>query len=122
MAAPRPAQGGASCKSQGYGGGGGTQCNLRPKIAAGAPGRGGLKGAKNNLQMEPTREQHALLQNTMHGALQRCTQVHDFAVPRQIAAFRINRYEVGMAYGSHLDNPLIGYTETLRSDISMTGS
>lgn len=81
---------------------------------------GYLKGAKNNLQMEATREQQALLQNTMLGALQRCTEFHDFAVPRHIAAFRINRYRIGMAYGSHLDNPLIGDTETLRSDISMT--
>lgn len=81
---------------------------------------GYLKGAKNNLQMEATQEQNALLQNTMLGALQRCTQFHDFTVPRHIAAFRINRYRVGMAYGSHLDNPLIGDSETLRSDISMT--
>ncbi len=81
---------------------------------------GYLKGAKNNLQMEATQEQQALLQNTLLGALQRCTEFHDFAVPRHIAAFRINRYRVGMAYGSHLDNPLIGDTETLRSDLSMT--
>ena len=81
---------------------------------------GYLKGAKNNLQMEATQEQHALLQNTMLGALQRSIPFHDFAVPRHIADFRINRYEVGMAYGSHLDNPLIGDSETLRSDISMT--
>ncbi len=81
---------------------------------------GYLKGAKNNLQMEATQEQQALLQNTLLGALQRCTEFHDFAVPRHIAAFRINRYRVGMAYGSHLDNPLLGDTETLRSDISMT--
>ena len=41
-------------------------------------------------------------------------------MPRHIAAFRIDRYRVGMAYGNHLDNPLIGDSETLRSDISMT--
>ncbi len=81
---------------------------------------GYLKGAKNNLQMEATQEQQALLQNTMLGALQRCTEFHDFAVPRHIGAFRINRYQIGMTYGSHLDNPLIGDTQTLRSDISMT--
>ena len=41
-------------------------------------------------------------------------------MPRHIAAFRIDRYRVGMAYGNHPDNPLIGDSETLRSDISMT--
>ena len=32
-----------------------------------------LQMAKNNLQMEGVQGQHALLQNTMLGALQRCT-------------------------------------------------
>ena len=41
-------------------------------------------------------------------------------MPRHIAAFRIDRYRVGMAYGNHPDNPLIGDSETLRPDISMT--
>ncbi|MCH9050010.1 MAG: hypothetical protein IIA72_02855 [Proteobacteria bacterium] len=34
---------------------------------------GYLKGAKNNLQMVGAQEQHAPLQNTALGALQRCT-------------------------------------------------
>ena len=81
---------------------------------------GFLKGAKNNLQMEGTEEQRALLQNTMLGALNRCTEFQDFTLPRYMADFRINRYEVGMAYRSHLDNPLIGDTRTMRSDLSLT--
>lgn len=79
-----------------------------------------LSSAKNNLQLEPTEAQRTLLQNTMLGALQRSIEFQDFTVPRHIAAFRINRYDVGMKYARHLDNPLIGDTQTMRSDVSMT--
>ncbi|MFQ5774680.1 MAG: Fe2+-dependent dioxygenase [Kiloniellaceae bacterium] len=79
-----------------------------------------LAGAKKNLQIDPSEQQAALLDRTMLGALNRCVEFHDFALPRHHAAFRINRYEVGMEYGRHLDNPLIGDTHTLRSDISVT--
>lgn len=81
-----------------------------------------LSEAKRNLQMAPTDEQAAVLNKTMLGALQRCTEFHDFAFPRHIAAIRINRYDEGMAYGTHLDSPLLGDQQdlTVRSDISFT--
>lgn len=40
--------------------------------------------------------------------------------PKTIRPFLFNRYELGMSYGSHVDNALMGDRELLRSDISMT--
>ena len=45
-----------------------------PRFSDGRASAGGyLKGAKNNLQMAGVQGQHALLQNTMLGALRRRT-------------------------------------------------
>jgi len=79
-----------------------------------------LSEAKQNLQMLPSDEQMAALNKIVMGALSRCVAFHDFAIPRHTSGFRINRYDVGMAYGKHLDNPILGDMGSLRSDISMT--
>lgn len=79
-----------------------------------------LAEAKHNLQMVASQEQTAALHQLVVPALQRCVAFHDFAIPRHLSGFRINRYDVGMEYRRHLDNPLIGDQQTVRSDISVT--
>lgn len=42
------------------------------------------------------------------------------ARPRTMAAVMINRYGPGMFYGAHVDAPIIGHPNLLRSDLSFT--
>ena len=43
-----------------------------------------------------------------------------WAVPMRMSAPLFNRYGVGMFYGSHVDNPIVGNNPPLRADISLT--
>jgi len=42
------------------------------------------------------------------------------ALPKSARPIMINRYEPGMAYGAHVDNPMMGRQPAMRSDISLT--
>jgi PKHD-type hydroxylase len=42
------------------------------------------------------------------------------ALPKTARPIMINRYEPGMGYGAHVDNPMMGRQPAMRSDISLT--
>jgi PKHD-type hydroxylase len=74
---------------------------------------------KNNTQLH--RESPALyeVRETIGQALQRHPLFQIAVRPRLVRPVTISRYEVGMAYGTHIDNALM-HNPLMRSDISMT--
>ncbi len=55
----------------------------------------------------------------MH-ALGRSDAFMSAAQPRRLAAMLVSRYEPGMAYGLHVDAPIMGEPNHVRSDVSFT--
>jgi len=53
-------------------------------------------------------------------ALQRSDAFMSAAQPRKLAAMLVSRYEPGMAYGMHVDAPIMAEPNHVRSDISFT--
>ncbi|MEA5508291.1 Fe2+-dependent dioxygenase [Crocosphaera sp. UHCC 0190] len=75
---------------------------------------------KQNTQLEKTAPQAAELQNLVINALSRHLLFKLAINPKYIHSLRFSRYEVGMAYGSHTDNALMGGQQFFRSDVSFT--
>ena len=77
---------------------------------------------KKNLELELGSEVQRSLSDTLVAALRRNIGFVDSTFPRRFGPFLINRYDTGMAYGDHVDNPLNGlYTgDPIRSDLSIT--
>lgn len=77
---------------------------------------------KNNLQGDLATPQGAEASRIVAEALTRSQMFYDFALPKQIAAPLLVRYEPGMQYGIHADVPhmKIPGAKVLRSDLSCT--
>jgi PKHD-type hydroxylase len=98
-----------------------SAARLRKKIletpfnGGGATATGRAAKVKNNLQMDRERG-HKILDDI---ALRLMTheQVELYAIPKRIAAMSVNRYDVGMEYGSHTDAPIMN---DCRCDLSFT--
>jgi len=79
------------------------------------------RGAKSNLELGADRERHEALNNVVMSALVKHPDYLRHALPARIAAPIYARYLVGMAYGGHIDDPLMGTPAALyRSDISIS--
>ncbi len=76
--------------------------------------------AKNNLQLKRDQQQATPLDEIVLTALSRHPLFHAWAIPKRVAMPTFSRYDVGMAYGAHVDASLIGTGQPLRSDISIT--
>lgn len=74
------------------------------------------KQVKNNLQMARGPKAD-LVKRIAETALQRHSVFHAAAQPKRILRTLVSRYEVGMTYGWHVDDPLMGGH---RSDLSFT--
>ncbi|MEE8517355.1 MAG: Fe2+-dependent dioxygenase [Alphaproteobacteria bacterium] len=79
-----------------------------------------LHQAKKNQQLKPTTEQRNQIVSIVTKAIEGSDEFKNFALPKRILPPTINRYEPGMEYGSHIDNPIMGGTNHIRSDLSMT--
>lgn len=53
-------------------------------------------------------------------AFSRCNAFMGVAQPRRLAAMLVSRYRPGMAYGLHVDAPIMGEPNHVRSDVSFT--
>lgn len=85
------------------------------KSTADAP----TKPAKNNLQMEKTEEGDAASQLVVQ-AIARSPLVQRICLPSRVVRPLFSRYETGMEYGWHTDNPLMVERRPLRTDIAVT--
>lgn len=79
-----------------------------------------LRQVKKNLQLKPTAEQRKQIVSIITKAIESSEEFKDFAMPKRILPPMISRYEPGMEYGSHIDNPIMGGTDHIRTDLSMT--
>jgi len=80
----------------------------------------GSRQLKNNLQGNPSDPAVQEVQKLVHDRLTAHPQYRILAVPRIVRPMTINRYDVGMYYGDHLDHPLLAGEPPARGDISTT--
>lgn len=78
-----------------------------------------VKSNKHNLQLDRNSVPANDLDLVILAALERNALFHSVALARQLRPFLYNRHEVGMSYGEHVDNPLMG-KPGMRTDMSMT--
>ena len=79
-----------------------------------------LHNAKNNQQIPANHPVLKDITNIVMQALGRCDGFMSIAQPRRLAAMLVSRYEPGMAYGAHVDAPIMGEPNHVRSDVSFT--
>ena len=70
------------------------------------------------LALDPTRRSR--LDNLVMGQLLQHAVFRSAAMPLKTAAPYYARYSPGMAYGSHVDDPVMGQGDLYRSDVSVT--
>ncbi len=76
---------------------------------------------KNNLEMAASVEQQGLINRIIMSAVAQHASFRSFALPNKMADFIISRYEPGMTYGDHVDDPIMGAGgPRFRTDVSMT--
>lgn len=75
---------------------------------------------KNNQEFAASEEKTAAINNLVMGALVRHPVYLHAGLPQRVAAPFYSRYLTGMAYGSHIDDPIMGQGDRYRSDIAIT--
>lgn len=73
--------------------------------------------AKENRQLAPTAHTHAALQAKVQQSLRAHPVIAAAALPKALSRVTFNRYDPGMRYGPHIDEPVI---DGLRTDLSYT--
>jgi PKHD-type hydroxylase len=73
---------------------------------------------KKNLQLKTDAEAAKKCAPLILSALRRNATFYNLALPHRIHGPIFNRYDVGMTYGSHVDNAIMG--DEVRSDVSAT--
>ena len=87
------------------------------RLSAGADAR----GVKHNLELDADAERLEALNNVVMSALVQHPDYLQYAMPAKIAAPIYACYRPGMAYGGHIDDPLMGGPAArYRSDISVS--
>ena len=86
------------------------------KLSAGMVAR----GVKKNQEMNPHSEHFQELNELVMGNLVRHPKYKAAAWPKRVAAPFYARYEPGMEYGEHVDDPVMGQGDIYRTDISTT--
>jgi len=79
-----------------------------------------LHKAKNNQQIPANHPVLKEITSVVMQALGRNDAFMSVAQPRRLAAMLVSRYQPGMAYGSHVDAPIMGEPNHVRSDVSFT--
>jgi PKHD-type hydroxylase len=75
---------------------------------------------KHNEELSLGDQQLTELNNLVMGSLVRHPVYSSAAIPKKVAAPYYARYTQGMAYGEHVDDPVMGQGEIYRSDLSVT--
>lgn len=86
------------------------------KLTAGVAVRDVKNNLQTNSQDKPTDEARTLLVN----ALLKNERLSQFALTRRMVPPMFNRYDVGMEYGGHVDNAIMGGGDPMRADLSVT--
>ena len=76
---------------------------------------------KNNEELEPEPGIHQRITRIAMSALGHNADFRNAALPHRMADFIVARYQPGMTYGDHVDDPIMGNAgPRFRSDVSMT--
>ena len=76
---------------------------------------------KNNEELEPDPRIHQRITRIAMSALGHNADFRNAALPHRMADFIVARYQPGMTYGDHVDDPIMGNAgPRFRSDVSMT--
>jgi PKHD-type hydroxylase len=86
---------------------------LPSRVTANEP----AKLVKHNLQLDERDALHTELSKAIAGAVLSNSLFQIVAWPKTMLGFRFSRYDPGMGYGEHVDDPLF---QGHRSDVSMT--
>ncbi len=78
------------------------------------------KAAKDNQELQVDSVDIQALNEMVMGNLVRHPDYRPICWPRRIAAPLYVRYQQGMQYGEHVDDPVMGQNDPYRSDISLT--
>lgn len=78
------------------------------------------RDVKNNLQVKRDTEAAQRCAPLILEALRRNATFYNVALPHRIHGPVFNRYDVGMTYGSHIDNAVMIDSVPVRSDVSAT--
>ncbi len=78
------------------------------------------KGVKNNQEMNPHSEHFNQLNELVMNNLVRHPKYKAAAWPKRVAVPFYARYEAGMQYGEHVDDPVMGQGDPYRTDVSTT--
>lgn len=79
-----------------------------------------LQQAKNNQQIPWDHPVMKEITGVVMQALGRSDAFMSAAQPRRLAGMLVSRYQPGMAYGAHVDVPIMGEPNHVRSDVSFT--
>lgn len=79
-----------------------------------------LHGKKENQQIPWNHPVMKDITAVVMQALGRCDTFMSVAQPRRLAAMLVSRYGPGMQYGLHVDAPVMGEPNHVRSDVSFT--
>ena len=74
---------------------------------------------KRNEELAPDAEAQSLVNRILMAALGHSARFRSAALPNRMADFIIARYQPGMTYGDHVDDPIMGGGK-FRTDVSMT--
>jgi PKHD-type hydroxylase len=80
----------------------------------------GRKGVKKNLEMKKRSKHQSQVEEIVLAALERNETFRTAAVPKVIQRPILSKYDVGMHYGTHIDNPIQRSPEPMRLDLSIT--
>lgn len=77
---------------------------------------------KRNVQLRADSDTRARLSAMIESALMANRMFTTLVLPKRIGPFHFSRYEVGMEYGDHVDNSVMGMNtgNPMRADMSMT--
>lgn len=78
------------------------------------------KLVKNNQQLDKNNPVYGELCDVVKNALQRHSLFNSLVQPKVIHSILFSRYEIGMGYGTHVDNAFMGKDTCWRSDLSFT--
>ena len=78
------------------------------------------KRVKHNEQLSPKAEVRKEIDTLVLNSLRQNGEFQRFAIPRSLKRPLFSRYSVGMNYGMHVDDALMGTEQKIRSDLSIT--
>jgi PKHD-type hydroxylase len=91
-----------------------------PFTAGAGTAHGSAAQAKHNLQLGAATPAGQAAGQVIAQALMRHEEVMGFAMPKTMTSPMFARYGPGMAYGDHLDLPMMGSSPRVRTDLSIT--